>query len=208
MHVSILFIKDHQLKQKYLNELERLYQIYKDKQLAKELLNCYGSMIDTTDDEKEINQIFSKYNSVYEIISSKEELTISLIIPTFSIYNNIIDKYDNKNNIKGIIEVLRVFLKFKELLNFKENKGLQISLIYILIKGLYLVTKYSNLEGIYEFLPQLKEMYSKVALDKGMIVNILRVINDCVFVFNSNKKWNDSYTWTKEYIRISNITTI
>lgn len=208
LHVSILFIKDHQLKQKYLNELERLYQIYKDKQLAKELLNCYGSMIDTTDDEKEINQIFSKYNSVYEIISSKEELTISLIIPTFSIYNNIIDKYDNKNNIKGIIEVLRVFLKFKELLNFKENKGLQISLIYILIKGLYLVTKYSNLEGIYEFLPQLKEMYSKVALDKGMIVNILRVINDCVFVFNSNKKWNDSYTWKKEYIRISNITTI
>jgi hypothetical protein len=208
LQVSILFIKDHQLKQNYLNELERLYQIYKDNQLAKELLNCYGSMIDTTDDEKEIKEIFQKYNSLYEIVSSKEKLTLSLIIPRFSIYNNIIDKYDNKKNIKGIIEVLRELLKFKELLIFKENEGLRKSLIYILIKGLQLITKYSNLEGIYEFLPQLKDMYSKVALDKGMIINILKVIDNCVFVFNSNQKLDDSNTWKKEYIRISNITTI
>jgi hypothetical protein len=209
LQVAIIFIKNHELKQKYLLELEELYQRYKDKISLTELLNCYGSMIDTTNDDTEIYQIILKYNSIYEEISSTEGLTMSLIIPKFSLYNNIIDKYDNKNNIKGIKELLRELLKYKELLkDDKEKDVLRISLIYILIKGLLLTTKYSDLEGIYEFLPQLKEMYDKAAVDKYMIREILRVINNCVFVFNSNQKLNDSYTWKKEYIRISNITTI
>lgn len=200
LQVTITFHTDHNLKMTYLKEIEDLYLNKGHEILALDLLICYGNMISTTNNDREIGEIVKKYNNLYSKISSKSEFNLSLITSRINIYVQIMGIYNNRNNTEGIKEILRELLKYKK---YKIDTISQFLLVPM-INGLFYMTRINNIDGIYEFLPQLQELYSSIKLNKIMNDLIINAIGDCLIIFQRMNRWNDYVIWKQEYDRLSN----